>query len=98
MQAPRHILQITDMYLRSAKVCQQFICFLLQGCFFLYMHSIVRGNTSHLLQQERERDGEKEGQIEELLKENCGLYFIPAYTILSHGLERARAEKGAHIA
>lgn len=61
-------------------------------------NSIVRGNTSHLLQEERERDGEKERQIEETLNENCGLCFIPSFSILSHRLEKARAGEGAHIA
>lgn len=63
MQAAWHILQRTNMYLRSIKMCQQLICFLLQGCFFPYIHSIVRGNTSYLLQQERERDKEKEDRV-----------------------------------
>lgn len=51
---------------QSVKVCQQRICFLLQGCVFPpYMHTVVRGSTWHLLRRERERDGEKEGRKEE---------------------------------
>lgn len=59
-QAPRHILQITDKHLRSVKVCQQLICFLLQGwVFFPHTCTTLYVATHHICSGEKEKGMER---------------------------------------